>query len=787
MLSRFIRLHLPSVRCVLLLVSGVAACAPRGGSAVEGADAGRIRTAPVPVINQDEAPPPLPATTPSTGDTVEYSVLMNGRSIGLLRQWPDTNSTTTTQYAFLKRGRGPQFTQTLKLDKAGFPIGMQLSGVNDLKVPIRELVQLSAGPLLTWRNENAAGRTTPGKGFYLPMQTLPTDLAALARSLLLARSRTVPLLPEGSARIATGASRTMTGGDQTLRVTLYEITGLGLTPLPVWLDAQGRLFASGNSEALVIRSGFESVAHEVVAAQRAAAEGRQRVLANRLARNPQNAVAIMHVNLFDAVTKQIKPRQTVVVRDGRIESVGNDGAVGIPAGAEAIDGTNRTLLPGLWDMHVRVQDEDGLLHIASGVTTVRDLANDTDELMARRARFDSNHVIGPRVLAAGLIDGPGPFAGPIKVPVTTRDEARAAVERYADAGLVQIQLNVSIDPSLVPTIVRAAHQRNLRVSGPVPQGMTAEQMVRAGADELQHANALFLEFLGDSAFDIRTLDRFTVVARRAGSVDLRSDRVERFIALLKERDVVVDPTLNVFEQLFTARQGTLDQASLPLALRLPPVARRGLLAGGLPVSSAGEEAYRTSFIALERLVRRLHDAGVRLVAGTDAAAGFSLHRELELYSEAGIPNTEILYIATLGAARVMKVDAERGSIEPGKLADLVLVDGDPSQRMRDIRRAELVMKGGVMYVPDSLYAAYGVKPAPRKGAIPAREVGAEDVVCRGAAARVPRGSKEKVPLNCRVVDPPAAEKVPVRRSAPRTRRPAAPTVSRPKAVVPSRP
>ena len=706
---------------------------------------------------------------------------MSGRPIGLLRQWPDTNRTVTTKYAYSNRGYGPDLTQTLKLDRLGYPVGMQLAGVTDLKVPIRELLQLSTGPLLTWRNENAAGRTTPGKGFYLPMQTLPTDLAALARSLLLAKSRTVPLLPEGSARLSSGATRTMTGGDLTLRVTLHEISGLALTPEPIWLDAQGRLFASGRSEQLVIRSGFESVAHELIAAQNLAAQSRQMLLARRFSRTPLGSVAIVHANLFDAATKRMKSRQTVILRVNRIESVGDDGIVKIPEGAEVVDGTSRTLLPGLWDMHVRVQEEDGLLHIASGVTTVRDLANDGDELMARRTRFDSNVVIGPRIVAAGLLDGPGPFAGPMKVPVSSRDEARAAVERYADAGYAQITVHSSIDPSLMPTIIRAAHQRNLRVSGHVPQGMTAEQMVRAGADELQHANSLFLDFLGDSAIDVQTLDRFTAVARRAGSVDLSSDRVARFITLLKERDVVVDPTLNVFEQLFMARQGTLDQASLPLALRLPPVARRGLLAGGLPVSSAGEETYRTSFIALERMVRRLHEAGVRLVAGTDAAAGFSLHRELELFSEAGIPNLEILYIATLGAARVMKLDAERGSIEPGKLADLVLVDGDPSQRMRDVRRAELVVKNGVMYVPDSLYAAYGVKPAPRKGAIPTREVGAEDVVCRGVAARVPRGSKEKAPLNCRVIDPPAAEKAPVRRGTARTRRPPVRATNKPAA------
>jgi hypothetical protein len=196
------------------------------------------------------------------------------------------------------------------------------------------------------------------------------------------------------------------------------------------------------------------------------------------------------------------------------------------------------------------------------------------------------------------------------------------------------------------------------------------------------------------------------------------------------------------------------------------------------MTAAQEQVYRNSFIQMERMVKKLHDAGVRIVAGTDAWAGFSFQRELELYSEAGIPNTDILYIATLGAARVMKHDAEWGSIEAGKLADLVLVDGDPSQRMRDLRRAELVMKGGVMYVPDSLYAAVGIKPAPRKGVVPTREVRAEDVVCRGPAVAVKKGTPGPVPLNCAVVDSTVA--------AGRNRRAPAPA-RRPRVTSPAKP
>jgi imidazolonepropionase-like amidohydrolase len=115
---------------------------------------------------------------------------------------------------------------------------------------------------------------------------------------------------------------------------------------------------------------------------------------------------------------------------------------------------------------------------------------------------------------------------------------------------------------------------------------------------------------------------------------------------------------------------------------------------------------------MEQMTRMLFDAGVPLVAGTDNLAGFTLHRELEIYTEAGIPAAKVLQIATLGAARVMKRDADLGSIAPGKLADVILVAGDPAERISDIRNVELVVKGGVVHRAADLCEALGVRARP---------------------------------------------------------------------------
>jgi imidazolonepropionase-like amidohydrolase len=262
----------------------------------------------------------------------------------------------------------------------------------------------------------------------------------------------------------------------------------------------------------------------------------------------------------------------------------------------------------------------------------------------------------------------------------------------------------------VPFLAAEAHRRGMRVSGHVPAFMSAEQAIKAGYDEIQHENFLFLNFWVDSVPDTRTPARFTAVAERAASLDLHSSRVQSFVELLKSHGTVLDPTVNVFENLLVARKGALDPGYSAIADRVPPLIRRGFLIGGLPVPEGKDQLYRRSFQAMLTFLKQLYDAGIPIVAGTDAFPGFALQRELELYVSAGIPAPKVLSLATLGAARIMKRDGDLGSVAPGKLADLIVVDGNPAERISDIRRVSFVMKGGTIYDPASLYQAIGIRP-----------------------------------------------------------------------------
>jgi imidazolonepropionase-like amidohydrolase len=648
--------------------------------------------------------------TASARQETRYSVILVGSRAGSQTSRVRPDGAREFTYEYNDRGRGPKYRTVVRLDAAGLPVSLETTGNDYLKSPVAETYTFESG-VARWKNPAEAGeRRLKANGFSNSLNGAPEEFALLARALLKSPGGRLPLLPEGEASIRRTGGLALKEGGRERRVVSYEIDGLGFTPSTVWLDEDGAFFASVSSWLSVVREGWESSLPALLKRQDELEAGRTSRLAHALARKPSTPLAFKDANLFDPETGKSLPHTTVVVEGDRVKAVGPDGRVSVPKNAEVIDARGRALMPGLWDMHVHLGTDEGLMHVAAGVTSVRDMGNDTEALLALKGKFEAGEEIGPRVTMAGLLDGRGPYAGPTKVLVDTEEEARAAVDNFARLGYAQIKIYSSVKPELVPKLVALAHAKGLRVSGHVPAFMTAEQFVRAGADEFQHINFFVLNFLFDEVKDTRTPVRFTAVAERAASVDLSSERVRSFVGLLKERGTVVDPTVNVFEAMFTDRPGRIPDAYAAVAERLPPQVRRSMLGGGLPVPEGKDALYRESSQALLKMVKLLYDAGVPLVAGTDALPGFALHRELELYAQAGIPPAEVLRIATLDAARLMKRDAELGSVAPGKLADLILVDGDPARRISDIRRVSLVVKGGTVYDPAALYKAIGVRP-----------------------------------------------------------------------------
>jgi hypothetical protein len=646
--------------------------------------------------------PPLPAAA----DTVRYTILQAGNPAGTELVVRQADGSLYFFEEYNDRGRGPRLETRVTLTPGGTLRTLSITGHDYWKQPVDERFTLRGDSAEWSSNLERGGRRLEGPALYSPFYG---PVAGMALFIGAAGTRgEVPLLPAGRARVTRVGERIVTAGGQVARIAHYQIEGLGFTPVDFWADAENRLFAFvAGSWFRVMRPGWESIGDALAAAQDSLEKERDVQVARQLALHPGGAVVFRHASVFDAPSARLLREQAVIVRGNRIEWVGADSAVRVPAGARVIEARGKTLLPGLWDMHTHNGALDGRMHIAGGVTSVRDMANDIDDLRRLRLAWDSGLAIGPRVVMAGFIDGPGPYAGPTKVLVSTRDSALAWVDRYDSLGYEQIKLYSSIDTALVRPIAERAHALGLRVSGHIPNHMTAAKAVQAGYDEIQHINMLFLNFEGDS-IDTRTPSRFSAPGRFGADLDLGSDSVRAFLRLLQEHHTVIDLTLATFEGMYTVRPGTMDEGGRRIAGRMPVEVRRGLLSGGIAQNDSQQTRYRASWARMLAFAKVLDDNGIPIVAGTDCMAGFCLQRELELYSKAGIANTRVLQIATWGAATVMKRSDRLGAIRPGYLADLVLVDGDPVADMGDIEHTDLVMKDGVIYDPAAIYRTMGV-------------------------------------------------------------------------------
>jgi imidazolonepropionase-like amidohydrolase len=663
------------------------------------------------------AAPALPADIPANAE--RYSMLMMGTVAGQQAVWTASDGTLHIFFQFNDRGRGPKTTSILKLGADGVPVSETVTGNDYLKSPVNENYSLEAGTA-RWKNTAERGeKKVSGPAFYSALNGAPSEIALLARTALQNGGK-INLLPEGEVRVDRMTELDVEATGKKKHVTLYAVAGLDFSPTYVWLANEGcetcrffnkdKFFGTVDEWGSIVPERWEASIPALLAAQSKIKDSRSVDLAAKLAHH-SNGILFTHANVFDAESNKILPDQFVVINQGRILKTGPYATFvsgGLPA-ETTIDATNKTLIPGLWDMHAHVGDNDGLLNLAAGVTTVRDLANDTDSLLARRQRITDGKEIGTRIVLAGIIDGNDAYHGPTKVLVSTEAEARAAVDNYKKLGYVQIKIYSSVKPELVPIIVDEAHKNGLRVSGHIPANMIASQCVEDGYDEIQHMNFLVLNFFPEVK-DTNTIARLTKPGELGAGLDLTSPQVQSFIKLLQDHHTKLDLTLSIFEDQYMAPPGQISPGFLPVANRLPAQVRRNLLTAGMTPPPGMEETYKKSFAKMIEFAGLLYRSGLSIEDGTDNIAGFALHRELELDVQAGIPANVVLQNATLNAARIMSMDKDLGSITAGKLADMVLIDGDPTKNISDIRKTAVVVKDGVIYQPAELYTELGVKP-----------------------------------------------------------------------------
>jgi imidazolonepropionase-like amidohydrolase len=625
---------------------------------------------------------PLHGVEPQRGDTIRYTIMAGDRQ-GERLVWRDEVGAHVQRLTY----GGRELVSRIHLDRAGLPERVEITGTHPVGYPVDESFNQPAadGAFYTSLDYEAA--------FQLPL---------LVRALLDGPDDTLPLLPDGTARIEKVGRRTVSADGRSRTLTHYAIHGLDLAPEYVWIDEEGIFFADDTG----IREGWEAAHPELAQASAGALVSHaERLLSGLIPPARSTPLMIRHARLFDTASRSVRDGMTIIVNGDRIVDVGPDDAIEEPEDAEVIDAAGRMVLPGLWDMHVHVhpgfiEELDAPLFMAAGVTTVRDLGSDTDLMLSLRERSAEHRALGPRILPALIMYGPGSW-GRLGATVSTPEEAQDAVDRFAALGYVQVKLYNPVPPELATVIIGRARHHGLRVSGHLPNGMTGPDAVEYGFDEIQH---LLYARIGVVGFSHPSEMAPALAALEAGS-----DEWQAFVRLLADSGVAIDPTLAVVEETVGGRPAVWLGKVID---RFPSRAGRMAAHHTGPLTSPLSPEHWDRMVANgPALLHSLHEAGVPLVVGTDAQiGGFELQRELELWVDAGIPAAEVLSLATLGAARTMNMDDEFGAIEPEKLADLILVDGDPTTDISDIRRVVTVVKDGRVYDPAAIYQALGIEP-----------------------------------------------------------------------------
>jgi len=406
-------------------------------------------------------------------------------------------------------------------------------------------------------------------------------------------------------------------------------------------------------------------------------------------------IVIKGGTLIDIHTGRQINDSLIVIEGDLIKEVGREAEIKSPPDAQVIEASNKWIIPGLMDMHAHVS---GLgrsllwLYVANGVTTIRDPGGNLSLLKLVRGEIDSGKRLGPRLFFAGsVLDGNPPLWPAMSIIVDTPERAESAVNSLVDRGVDFIKVYNSITEPVLAAIIRTAHGRGVPVIGHVPRAMTMTRAVEMGLDGLEHIRITGKELLPTE--EANKIDYLPFAQREAllwQRFDLGSDKLKKLVVLLAQKKVFLDPTLTIDEvdslSLFEQEtrdpnnrflpQQTVDAArSIPEVFKLPPELKN--------VAPAGFKK-RMHFIEM------CSRAGVQIIAGTDGAGvgkllpGFGLQHELELLSQAGLSPLQVIQAATINAARALRKDKELGSIEPGKLADIIILNSSP---LTDIRNS----------------------------------------------------------------------------------------------------
>ncbi|MES2898713.1 MAG: amidohydrolase family protein [Pseudomonadota bacterium] len=633
------------------------------------------------------------------------------RTGGQVVEYRDDGTVQVT-YGFKNNGRGPDLVEQIRLAPDGTMSQYSVKGNSTFGAVVDESFE-RRGDRASWKSTTEQGeKTVSGAAMYLPLNSSP-HVSSLTVGALAARAgAALPLLPSGSLSQRQLDEMQVSVGGKTQLVHLVAQTGIGFSPRFLWVTSgpKPRLFASiAPGTSYLVEEGWDSVGKQLGQRQAIAQEQLHKDMASRLQHPLAGLTVVRNVRIFDSESARVGAPSDVYVLRGRISAVLPAGSA-VTGAAQEIDGAGRIMLPGLFEMHGHVSRGNGGMHLAAGVTTVRDMGNRNHTVQEMLDEIERGTLLSPRVVTAGLLEGESAYSWNSAFVIKDLAGARNAIDWYAGRGYPQLKIYNSFPKEILRETVAYAHQRGLYVSGHIPVGLRAHEALDAGYDEINHINQVMLNFLATPQTETRSLERFILPAEKTASIDFNGKPVKDFVARLAKQGTVIDATLTAFDFL-KHKDGDMTALYAPIAAHMPPEVSRRFTVGTMKIAdAAAQKRYEASYAKMVAFVGQLYRAGVPLVVGTDDMAGFGMQAELELLVQAGLTPAQALQLATRNGARYTRTSHERGSVTVGKLADLVLVDGDPTKNMADIRKVVAVITRGYLIYPHEVHKELGIVP-----------------------------------------------------------------------------
>ncbi|MCH8615726.1 amidohydrolase family protein [Sphingomonas sp. SM33] len=645
-------------------------------------------------------------------DAAHYVIVSTAGKHGDEYMWTLPDGSIAFRQSLLLRGLIFEVDETIKLGADKMPSDVVIRGVTPSGDAGEEFHV--HGHEASWTSPVDKGSALYGNpAYYVPQGGTFLSGAPQVERLLAVGRAGMALLPSGKASLEKITQLEVDGPQGKKTAELQLLRGTTQTPQPIW-TSDGKFFGALVGLGL-LPAGYEGNMDKMQAAQDAALAALAPATAAKfLTAEAKRPVLFKGVQIYDADGEKFVVNQNVLVADGKIVSVGAAPA-SLPANTRVIAGAGKTLVPGLWDSHMHVSDDFGTVsELALGVTSCRNPGGPLELEVSQRERRAKGTLLAPECFSSVIVDQKGPLVAQGSIAVGSLDETLAAVRKIHDAGLTGVKFYTSMNPAWIPPAAKLAHELGLHVHGHIPAGMRTLDAINAGYDEITHIYFATMQAMPDEIVaKSNTTARMTGPGRYFKDVDLDAEPMRAVIKTMAEKKIALDPTLVVVEGVLLANAGTVQPAYTAYVGTLPPATERGFKSGAIPYPEGMTRAdAEASFKKMGQYVNKLRAAGVPIVAGTDGY-GMEIVRELELYVAGGMTPAQALSTATIVAARNVKADKRTGSIAAGKEADLVLVDGDPSKRIGDLRHVDQVMSDGVLMDGDALRAEAGFNGKPK--------------------------------------------------------------------------